>query len=235
MTTAILLSGGTGQRTGFNIPKQYMENEGRMLISYSLEALIKSAVINAVVIVCADEWQDSILDCIKNLEMSDDKKTKVLFTYPGGNRQQSIYNGLLKCSEELPETDYVFIHDAARPYLTEEMITTYIDTASKHDGCMPVLPMKDTVYYSEDGHVVSKLLSREKIFAGQAPEVFSFDKYLKANEALLPDAIKSINGSTEPAIKYGMDIAMVRGEEKNYKITTKADYERFISDNKIVN
>ena len=67
----------------------------------------------------------------------------------------------------------------------------------------------------------------EQIFAGQAPEAFRFGKYLRANEALLPDKIFTINGSSEPAVMAGMRIALIEGEESNFKITTKADLERF--------
>ena len=68
---------------------------------------------------------------------------------------------------------------------------------------------------------------RSRIFAGQAPELFDIEKYYAANVRLLPDKIMSINGSTEPAVMAGMDIAMVTGDENNFKITTMADLERF--------
>ena len=87
--------------------------------------------------------------------------------------------------------------------------------------------MKDTVYYSRDGYTVGKLLDRKTIYAGQAPEVFLLGKYYEANRRLLPDRILRINGSTEPAIMARMDIAMIPGDEGNFKITTRADLERF--------
>lgn len=90
-----------------------------------------------------------------------------------------------------------------------------------------MLPMKDTVYLSKDGKVVTELLNRSEIFAGQAPEVFRFDKYYVANKILLPKRILEINGSTEPAIMAGMDIAMIPGDERNFKVTTRADLEKF--------
>ena len=68
----------------------------------------------------------------------------------------------------------------------------------------------------------------EKIFAGQAPELFLFGKYYRANQSLLPnDEILRINGSTEPAISAGMDVVMIPGDETNFKITTGADLRRF--------
>ena len=87
--------------------------------------------------------------------------------------------------------------------------------------------MKDTAYLSEDGRAVSSLLDRRKVFAGQAPEVFLFGRYYEANRALLPEKILEINGSTEPAVMAGMDIAMIPGDERNFKITTAIDLERF--------
>ena len=74
---------------------------------------------------------------------------------------------------------------------------------------------------------MSELLDRSRIFAGQAPEAYRFGRYLRANEALLPDRIRKINGSTEPAVLAGLDIAMIPGDEGNFKITTKADLKRF--------
>lgn len=80
---------------------------------------------------------------------------------------------------------------------------------------------------SEDGKRVFSLMDRSKIFSGQAPESFVLGKYLEANRRLLPDRILKINGSTEPAVMAGMDIAMIAGDENNFKITTQADLNRF--------
>ncbi len=92
-----------------------------------------------------------------------------------------------------------------------------------------MLPMKDTVYSSADGKRITALLDRSEIYAGQAPEVFRLGVYYAANVRLLPDRIKNINGSTEPAVMAGLDVAMIFGDENNFKITTKADLERFQS------
>lgn len=87
--------------------------------------------------------------------------------------------------------------------------------------------MKDTVYYSDDGMHVSGLLQRSNVLAGQAPEVFRYGKYLEANQALLPEKILQVNGSTEPAVLAGMDIVTIPGDEKNYKVTTQEDLKCF--------
>ncbi|HBN57080.1 MAG TPA: 2-C-methyl-D-erythritol 4-phosphate cytidylyltransferase, partial [Lachnospiraceae bacterium] len=114
-----------------------------------------------------------------------------------------------------------------RPLLSSAQITACLDAVQGHDGLMPVLPMKDTVYLSQDGARVTDLLDRSKVYAGQAPEVFRIGRYYEANQKLLPERILAINGSTEPAILDHMDIAMIPGDEGNFKITTRADLERF--------
>ena len=84
------------------------------------------------------------------------------------------------------------------------------------------------MYLSHDGKQIDSLLNRSEIYAGQAPETFVFGKYLEANRALFDSgAIKKINGSTEPAIMSGMKMHMILGDERNIKITTKADLVRF--------
>lgn len=243
MNIALILSGGTGTRMGTDIPKQYIEVAGRPIFAYCTENLLNHNRIDAVQIVADPSWQEEILGwyrpkagqreepegrCGQNAEYSSlwEKKFRG-FSVPGETRQLSICNGLEDIREYADDTDYVFIHDAARPLLSEEIITDCLDGALEHDGAMPVLPMKDTVYYSRSGKAVDRLLERSTIFAGQAPEVFLFGKYYEANKSLFPDRIWKINGSTEPAVLAGMDVAMIPGDEKNFKITTKEDLERF--------
>ena len=108
-----------------------------------------------------------------------------------------------------------------------ELLNACYDALNGHDGVMPVLPMKDTVYLSEDGRNVTGLMDREKVFAGQAPELFKFVPYYQANMALMPDKIHRIKGATEPAFSYGLDITMVNGNEDNFKVTTGADLDRY--------
>lgn len=238
MVTALLLSGGTGRRMGVDTPKQYIKINGKPIISYCLESLLVHESIDAVQIVADEMWRETILDCMECLQDNvydgavSEKKDRGInkfrgFSAPGENRQLSIMNGLEDIRKYAEESDVVLIHDAARPLLSERQITDCVEAMTGHDGVLPVLPMKDTVYYSEDGISVSSLLERACIFAGQAPEAFVLGKYYDANKDLLPERILQINGSTEPAILAGLDIAMIPGDEGNFKITTKADLERF--------
>ena len=224
MNIALILSGGTGTRMGVDIPKQYIEVGGRYIISYSLECILNHKEIDAVQIVADEAWRDLITESMERI--LDNKKFKG-FSEPGANRQLSILNGLEDIRAYADDSDYVLIHDAARPMLSPKQITYCMAAAGRHDGVLPVLPMKDTVYSSDNGRTVTALLDRSTVFAGQAPEIFVLGKYYEANRQLLPDKIIHINGSTEPAIMAGMDIVMIEGDENNFKITTRADLERF--------
>lgn len=249
MVTALVLSGGTGTRMGTETPKQYIKVNDKPIIFYSLQTLLSHEEIDAVQIVADAIWRDVIMQCVSDL-CDGEKKDKSMkvglssggdgracsgsrgklhgFSAPGKTRQLSILNGLDDIRRYAVDSDYVLIHDAARPLLSAEQISDCLKAvAAGRDGAIPVLPMKDTVYYSEDGRAVTSLLERSRIFAGQAPEIFMLGKYFEANRALLPERILKINGSTEPAVMAGMDIAMIPGDEANFKITTKADLERF--------
>lgn len=239
MIIALLLSGGSGLRMGVNTPKQYIEINDKPIISWSLERLLLHKGIDAVQIVADEAWQETILNCMENLRNAG-QDSKILaqenrgiekfrgFSAPGKTRQLSIWNGLTDIRKYAEDSDCVLIHDAARPLVSAQQITDCLEAVKAgHDGALPVLPMKDTVYYSEDGAAVTSLLERSRIFAGQAPELFVLGKYYEANQALFPEQIMRINGSTEPAVMAGMDIAMIPGDEGNFKITTRADLERF--------
>ncbi|TCL58113.1 2-C-methyl-D-erythritol 4-phosphate cytidylyltransferase [Kineothrix alysoides] len=224
MNIALILAGGTGTRIGGEIPKQYVEIAGKPVICYCLKTFALHPRVDAIQIVADISWHAYLKQWIEDEAVLEKWKG---FSRPGKNRQFSILNALEDACQYASEEDWVIVHDAARPFLTNDFITESLIKANGHDGVLPVLPMKDTVYFSQNGSSVSSLLNRNNIFAGQAPEVFKFGKYYEANKSLVPDEILKINGSTEPAILAGMDIVMIDGDEENFKITTKKDLERF--------
>ena len=222
MNIALILAGGTGARLGSDIPKQYMKVNGEMVISHCLAVFGMHPQVEAIQIVAHPQWHDEIRGA-----MPKDVRVKFRgFSKPGRNRQLSICSGLQDVMEYAAKTDVVIVHDAARPLVSEAMLSACIEACTVHDGALPVLPVKDTVYLG-DGSRITSLLDRNTVYAGQAPEAFVLGRYYEANRKLLPDKILQINGSTEPAVMAGMDIAMIPGEESNFKITTRADLERY--------
>lgn len=240
MNYGIILSGGIGSRLkGIDIPKQYHKVCDRTILSYCLERMEQTACIDAYVIVAAAEWQQFILDEIKRLQKKRlfakqlQKKNKTVltkfleFALPGENRQLSILNGLYALKKQARERDIILVQDAVRPLTSESLIEKCIRAAEQADGAMPVLPMTDTVYYSKNGTRIDALLERDRILAGQAPEAFVFGAYLRANEALSEEEMLAVCGSSQPAVKAGMQIALVEGDDHNFKITTAEDLEQF--------
>lgn len=223
MNIVIILAGGTGTRLGAELPKQYIEVNGKPVIGYCLDRFLQCDRVDAIQIVAQEQWRDQIRSYMERFGEADKLRG---FSQPGSNRQLSIWHGLQDVMNYADREACVMIHDAARPMLTEKFVRNCFEQMEGYDGVLPVLPMKDTVYYSEDGKQVTSLLKREAVFAGQAPEVFRLGKYYDANAALLPDEIMKINGSTEPAVLAGMNIRLIEGDEANFKVTTRADLNR---------
>ncbi|HBZ53222.1 MAG TPA: 2-C-methyl-D-erythritol 4-phosphate cytidylyltransferase [Eubacterium sp.] len=234
MNYALLLSGGTGTRANSDVPKQYVRSGDLMMITYALKTLLDCEKIDSVCIVAEREWHESIVDDAKNAGCDIGRISG--FAMPGSSRQMSILNGMreIMChaggdtvASGISSEDTILIHDAARAFVSLELIDRCYEALDGYDGVMPVLPMKDTVYLSEDGKSVAGLVDREKIYAGQAPELFRFTPYYDANASLTEDALGRIKGASEIAYAHGMNIRMVQGDENNFKVTTALDLERF--------
>lgn len=200
-------------------PKQYLMVCGRPIIDYVLRAFQRHNAIDAIVVVAAGPWRDFI-----DHQLAESDITKFAgYADPGETRQFSIWNGLKRIKELIPNTNKVIIHDAARPVLPERTITECLAGLDAADGVMPVLPLKDTCYQSEDGVHITGFLPRNQLFAGQAPEAFRFSPYLEAHYKMAEEALMQISGSSELAYKCGLKVALIKGSEKNIKITTPED------------
>lgn len=229
MNYAVLLSGGTGSRINSDIAKQYIKSGGMMMVSRTLLALLECRHIDLILIVADMKWRDAIMDEERSLGF--DLSRIGGFADPGRNRQESVYNGMAMIQRERGSSapdDTILIHDAARPFITTNLLEACYTALPGHDGVMPVQKMKDTVYISYGGKRAEELLNRDSLFAGQAPELFYFKTYFEANESLIPDKILSINGASEPMVKLGKDIAMIEGDEGNFKVTTDADLKKYL-------
>ncbi len=226
MNYAIILSGGIGTRMrddGF--PKQYIEVKGKPILMYTLETFEKNADVDQIMIVAAESWHEEIWKWARQYKI---KKLRQI-TVPGKTRQHSILNGLEECaSSSMNELDKVIIHDAVRPVVSSSLISLCFSALNEtYDGCMPVIPVNDTVYQSLTGNEISNLLDRSTLFAGQAPEAFFLKKYYKINKEAEDETLINTRGTSEIAYKSGINVRLIKGEDSNFKITTPEDLRRF--------
>ena len=223
MNTAIILAGGVGTRMGTDRPKQYLMVQDKPIISYCFDIFQQHEEIDAMVVVVSEQWQDFVEEYAEKYGV-----TKIKGYAPAGKtRQHSIFNGLKMIAQTVPDTDIVIVHDAARPLVSDEIISSCVKGATDYDGAMPVITVKDTVYQSKDGETIDCLLKRSELFAGQAPESFKFKKYYQIHNEVTDEEIGATAGSSEIAYRHGMEIRMVKGSERNLKITTVEDLETF--------
>lgn len=225
MNFAIILSGGIGTRMqSGSIPKQYLEVDGKPILIHTLEQFERCVDVDKIIVVASCEWQSKIASWISKFDIS--KFT--LFADSGKTRQHSVINGLRACMSLSDNIgDKVTIHDAARPLVSGSLISETLSALGDSDGCMPTLPITDTVYVSSNGQQVTGLLDRKTLVAGQSPESFLLHKYWNINKDLTEQEICKLTGSSEIAFRNGFNIKVIKGEECNFKLTTISDLERF--------
>lgn len=226
MNIAIILSGGTGTRMGLSIPKQYVEVCGKLVIEYCLKTLLRHNDVNMGIIGVAYEWEEVVKKCVEKVSPT----IPVFYAKPGETRQESIINTLNVAKKNgASASDIVLIHDAARPLLSEKLVTDCFLACNDADAVLPVIPVKDTTYLSQDGKHIDSLLERKTLWNGQAPEAFRFGSYYEANMGLSKEELNRITGSTEVAYRTGLKCILIPGDTNNFKITTPEDLSNFES------
>lgn len=224
MNIAIILSGGVGCRMGKDTPKQYLMVAGKPIIRYCVETFCKDSLIDEIVICLAEEWKTFVQETLTDILT----EKPVLYSAPGRTRQLTVYNALkMLAARGTGAEDIVVIHDAARPLVSRKLIDACLEENRHCDGVLPVIPVKDTIYMSNDGSHIKALLDRNTLFAGQAPESFVFGKYLKIHDDMPETEIEKINGSSEIAQKSGLEVHLIPGDSMNFKITTPDDLSTF--------
>lgn len=223
---AVLLSGGVGNRMGLDVPKQYVIVGGKPIIYYSLKALLEHKSTDALVVVVSQEWKQVVIQSIDEIP----HHIIVMFADPGSSRQLSILSALQVIKDAgYYDDDIVLVHEAARPMVRQELIDACYECCEEADCVVPVMPVKNTLYYSEDGRIISSLIDRSKVWSGQAPEAFRFGRYYQANIDTPKDVLALFNGGTELAFYCGLSCRLIEGDPFNFKITTQEDLTHFRS------
>ena len=213
--SAIIPAAGSGER--FGEEKQFKLLSGRPLFFHTLKLFLQSDYIDEIIVAVPNANVDPTHRDV--LSMSAGKPVKVVAG--GTRRQDSVKNGI-----DVSDSDstLVCIHDAARPFVTEDLIQRSISACEFADGAVVGIPSKDTVKFSENG-LVKETLDREKIWLAQTPQCFHKNKLL---QALYYAETENLTGTDESALMeaMGFSIKLVDGDSNNFKITTKDDWIR---------
>ena len=215
--SAIVLAAGNGKRMGADIPKQFLKIDGEYILTKTLKVFQESSVIQDIILVTGEEWVDF---CRKEI-VEEKGLSKVRDVIAGGReRYDSSYAGILKC----PDSDYVFIHDAARPFVTEEILKRTADEVRKHPAVAVGVPSKDTVkIVDEDGFVIDTP-NRKNVWNIQTPQAFSYSLIRAAYEIMLKDGMEGMTDDAMVVEASGLaKVRLVMGDYTNIKITTPDD------------
>lgn len=239
---AIVLSAGTGKRMGGPVAKQYMLLKDKPVLWYSLNAMEQSAVIDDCILVAgADDIEYVKKEIVEKYGFS-----KVSAIVAGGSeRYFSVLNALRviaqRKEQEMNETSYVFIHDGARPFVTERILENTYRAVQQYRACVAAVPSKDTIKISDEEGFVSGTPSRRYVWSIQTPQVFEADLVIGAYEKLneqLPELLdKGVNVTDDAGVVelFGdCRVKLVEADYTNIKITTPEDIrtaESFLQDN----
>lgn len=223
MNIALLIAGGSGNRMGQDIPKQFMHVDGCPIIIHTMRCFQKHPDIDGIAVVCLKGW-DTVLQAYANQFKID----KLRWIFPGGNSgMESIHNGIygLKdagCGNE----DLVLIHDSVRPLLGQDIISNNIATCQAYGYAITGIKCREAILESEDGFSTSVSIPRDKLIRTQTPQTFRLSNIIKVHEeAKEKGIIDSVASCTLIAEVGGREMHIVPGSEKNIKITTVEDLE----------
>jgi len=221
-TTAIVLAGGSGKRMNSSVKKQFLEINGRPILYYSLKAFEDSFVDEVILVVSEEDKEYCQKEIIEKYNF-----LKVNKLVPGGKeRYHSVANGVMAAGS----CDYIFIHDGARPFLTQDMLKRLLSEVEQSGACVAGMPVKDTIKIADNDGFIETTPSRDLVWMIQTPQVFSFELIYKAYERLMVEENSLIQRGiviTDDAMVVetllGEKVKLVEGSYTNIKITTPED------------
>ena len=219
---AVIFAGGTGQRMGIkDVPKQFLEVEGKPIIVYTLEYFENHPEIDEIYLVCIESWLDYMEYQIEKYNL-----TKVKSLVKGGKTgQDSIYIGLKEAEKNCMPDDIVLIHDGVRPFITPELISANIRDAKRYGNSITCTGCNETFIVSKDGVNIDSVPVRRESFNAQAPQAFKLGEIIDAHEEMRaknPDYIDVIDSCTLFNL-LGKPTYLTEGVRGNTKITNPVD------------
>lgn len=206
------------QSAAVRVPKQFLQLKGCPIFVWSLEILLASPSVACAIVVSPPDMVTEVQAHIKPLgSRFSEKKLKVV---PGGEtRQQSVYMGLVALEEEGP--DYVLVHDAARPFLTSELLERFLACMVATGACTTALPASDTIKRVDHGKL-AETLDRESLILVQTPQGGRFDWLLQAHKKAANEEQATTDDAAVLSLA-GHDVSIVNGASYNVKITRAED------------
>ena len=221
-SAAIVLAAGSGSRMGSETKKQYMQIGGKPVIYYSLRAFEESQVQEIFLVVSPGDTAY----CQKEIVEKYGFKKVRRIVEGGKERYHSVAIGLKQTSD----CDYVFIHDGARPLVTEEIIERALCGVRKHKACVVGMPVKDTIKIANRDQFAVETPERSFVWQVQTPQVFSYDLINRAYKRLIEreeqgERISVTDDAMVLETILNKQVYLVEGAYKNIKITTPEDLE----------
>ncbi len=209
----VIAAGGSGTRFGTDIPKQFVEISGIPVIAHTILPFQNCKEIKKIVIVAHKDYLVFCSDIQKRFGFS-----KVSSIIEGGaTRQASVFKGI-----KALDTDYVLIHDAARPVISEEKISMCCEEVAKSGSCALGIPSVDTIKVSLDGEYISSTPDRSTLWQIQTPQCFERDFILKCHRRAAYDGFEGTDDCML-AEMAGAKVKLIQGDRTNIKITDYAD------------
>lgn len=212
---AVIVAGGSGQRAGGLLPKQYQLVAGKPVIRWTLEAFLSHPLVSRIQAVIGHGHEAFYREATAGLALADP-------VVGGGTRQESCRAGIEACAADPPQN--ILIHDAARPFLSQELISSVIHELDHAEAVIPGLPVADTMKFAPTG-VVERTLDRTSLWSVQTPQGFRFQPILLAHQRAAADGHRLFTDDAAVAEYAKMQVHVVVGEQRNRKLTTQQDIE----------
>lgn len=226
MNIALLTAGGTGNRMGQDIPKQFMPIDNKPVIIYTMESFQVHPEIDAIAVVCLKGWEIVLQSYANQYNI-----TKLKWIFEGGEtNQDSIYNGItgLKsagCSDD----DIILVQDGVRPLVSKEIITNNIATCRMYGYAVTGLTCKEAIMEQRDETVHEISIPRERLVRTQTPHTYKLVNLIAAHKIAKTKGISGTVASCTLMSAIGIDSQhLVQGSEQNgLKLTRTEDIELF--------
>jgi len=229
MNYALIIAGGSGNRMGQDIPKQFINVYDKPILIYTLESFQKHPLVDAIEVVCLEGWDHVVWAYAHQFNIT--KLQDVVAG--GGSAQESIRNGVFALEDKLCNDDIVIIHDGIRPLVDDTVLTDVIQTATEHGNGVTSLPYNEQIFIvnPEDPATTKQFIPRETLRRVSTPQAYRFGRLDSAYHEAFEKGI-GIHGSSYTntmMVELGEKLYFAAGSDRNIKLTTKDDLDIFKS------